>query len=74
MDEPNVSGGGDGNTWGPPGTMTKARVDSLCADTKAMFPTLPVGVQHRYDVFEPTKSYRVCDFVGQPIRRPDRRA
>jgi hypothetical protein len=64
MDEPNVSGGGDGNTWGPVGTMTKARVDSLCADSKAMFPTLPAGVQHRYDIFEPTKSYRVCDFVA----------
>jgi hypothetical protein len=63
MDEPNVSGGGDGNTWGPPGTMTKARVDSLCGYAKAMFPTLPSGVQHRYDIFEPTKSYRVCDFV-----------
>ena len=64
MDEPNVSGAGDGNTWGPKGTMTKARVDSLCADTKAMFPTLPAGVQHRYDMFEPTKSYRVCEFVS----------
>ena len=63
MDEPNVSGAGDGNTWGPPGTMTKARVDSLCADVKAMFPTLPAGVQHRWDVFEPTKPYRVCDFL-----------
>ena len=64
MDEPNVSGGGDGNTWGPPGTMTKARVDSLCGYVKQIFPTLPAGVQHRYDVFEPTKSYRVCDFLS----------
>lgn len=63
MDEPNVSGAGDGNTWGPPGTMTKARVDSLCGYAKAMFPTLPVGVQHQHPVFEPAKSYRVCDFV-----------
>lgn len=63
MDEPNVSGAGDGNTWGPPGTMTKARVDSLCGDFKALFPTLPAGVGHRWDVFEPTKSYRVCDFI-----------
>ncbi len=63
MDEPNVSGAGDGNTWGPRGTMTKARVDSLCGYVKAMFPTLPVGVQHQHPVFEPAKPYRVCDFV-----------
>jgi hypothetical protein len=65
MDEPQVSGAGaDGNTWGPPGTMTKARVDSLCGYVKAIFPTLPAGVVHRHDVFEPTKSYRVCDFIA----------
>jgi hypothetical protein len=64
MDEPNVSGSGDANTWGPPGTMTKLRVDSLCGAVKALFPTLPTGVNHRHDVFEPTKSYRVCDFIG----------
>ena len=64
MDEPNVSGRGDGNTWGPPGTMTKARVDSLCGYVKDLFPTLPAGVQHRHDIFEPTKSYRVCDFLA----------
>jgi hypothetical protein len=64
MDEPNVSGSGDGNTWGPPGTMTKARVDSLCGYVKQLFPTLPAGVQHRHDIFEPTKSYRVCDFLA----------
>jgi hypothetical protein len=63
MDEPNVSGLGDGNTWGPVGTMTKARVDSLCGYVQQMFPTLPVGVAHRHDVFEPSKSYRVCDFI-----------
>jgi hypothetical protein len=63
MDEPNVSGLGDGNSWGPVGTMTKARVDSLCGYVQQMFPTLPVGVAHRHDVFEPTKSYRVCDFI-----------
>ena len=44
--------------------MTKARVDSLCGYVKQMFPTLPAGVQHRHDIFEPTKSYRVCDFVA----------
>ncbi|MFL5448201.1 MAG: hypothetical protein ACJ8AX_06615, partial [Gemmatimonadales bacterium] len=63
MDEPNVSGGGDGNTWGPPGTMTKARVDGLCAYVKNMFPTMLVGVVHNHQTFEPTKSYQVCEFL-----------
>jgi hypothetical protein len=63
MDEPNVTGGGDGNTWGPKGTMTKARVDSLCADVKQMFPTMAVGVAHNHDTFESDKSYRVCEFL-----------
>jgi hypothetical protein len=65
MDEPHVHGGqsGGGNTWGPPGTMTKARVDQMCAYAKNIFPTLPVGVAHRHSAFEPTKSYRVCEFI-----------
>jgi hypothetical protein len=63
MDEPNVSGLGDGNTWGPKGTMTKARVDSLCGYVKMIFPSIPVGVSHNHDTFEPTKSYRVCEFI-----------
>jgi hypothetical protein len=65
MDEPYVSGGasGGGNTWGPKGTMTKARVDTLCGVVKQMFPTLAVGVAHQHDMFEPTKSYYVCDFI-----------
>jgi hypothetical protein len=63
MDEPNVSGGGDGNTWGPVGTMTKARVDSLCGVVQKMFPTLNAGVAHDHAAFEPTKSYRVCQFL-----------
>lgn len=63
MDEPHVSGGGDGNTWGPVGTMTKARVDELCGYVKQIFPTLPVGVVHRHDIFEPTTNYRTCDFL-----------
>jgi hypothetical protein len=64
MDEPHVNGtGSDPNTWGPTGTMTKARVDSLCAYVKAIFPTLPVGVVHQHQLFEPTKSYRVCEFL-----------
>jgi hypothetical protein len=65
MDEPYVSGGasGGGNTWGPKGTMTKARVDTLCGVLKGMFPTLAAGVQHQHDMFEPDKSYKVCDFI-----------
>jgi hypothetical protein len=65
MDEPYVWGGADGggNTWGPKGTLTKARVDSLCAYVKEFFPTLPVGVAHQHNVFEPDKSYAVCDFT-----------
>jgi hypothetical protein len=63
MDEPHVHGTGDGNTWGPSGTMTKLRVDSMCGYVKAIFPTLPVGVVHQHLVFEPEKSYKVCDFL-----------
>jgi len=64
MDEPYVSGGasGGGNTWGPKGTMTKARVDSLCGYVKGIFTTLAAGPEHQHHLFEPTKSYRVCDF------------
>jgi hypothetical protein len=63
MDEPNVSGAGDGNTWGPPGTMTKARVDQMASYAKGIFPTLPMGVTHKHNTFEPTKSYQVIDFI-----------
>jgi hypothetical protein len=61
MDEPHNTA--HDNSWGPAGTMTKARVDEMCGYVKAMFPTLPAGVVHPHDVFEPTKSYRVCDFI-----------
>jgi hypothetical protein len=63
MDEPNVSGAGDGNTWGPAGTMTKTRVDSMCGYVKAIFPALPVGVAHGHNTFEPGNSYRICEFL-----------
>ena len=43
--------------------MTKARVDSMCAYVKSIFPTLPVGVVHQHQLFEPAKSYRVCEFL-----------
>jgi hypothetical protein len=61
MDEPQQSGTTI-KDWGPPGTMTKARVDSMCGYVKNIFPTLPVGVGHDHNAFEPTKSYFVCEF------------
>jgi hypothetical protein len=64
LDEPHHYGLGDpNNSWGPKGTFTKARVDSMCADVKAIFPSLPAGVFHDHSAFEPDKSYRVCDFI-----------
>jgi hypothetical protein len=78
MDEPHVTGLGDGNTWGPSGTLTKYKataqfpngdptypnaVDNLCKATKDMFPTLPVGVAHQHSVFEPSRGYFHCDFI-----------
>jgi hypothetical protein len=61
MDEPQQSGT-TAKAWGPPGTMTKVRVDGLCAYVKAIFPTLPAGVGHDHSAFQPDSSYRVCDF------------
>ena len=61
MDEPQQSGTTT-KDWGPPGTMTKVRVDELCAYVKNIFPTLPVGAGHDGNAFEPTKSYQVCEF------------
>jgi hypothetical protein len=65
MDEPQQHGvsSDPDKTWGPAGTMTKARVDGMCAYVKAIFPTLPVGVGHDYLGFEPANSYQVCDFL-----------
>ena len=61
MDEPQQSGT-TSKDWGPPGTLTKARVDQLCGYVKAIFPTLPVGVGHDHNAFEPGNSYAVCEF------------
>jgi hypothetical protein len=65
MDEPQQHGASTDpeKTWGPSGTMTKVRVDSMCGYVKAIFPSLPVGVGHDATVFEPTKSYQVCEFL-----------
>jgi hypothetical protein len=64
IDEPyNVGGpGNEANSWGPRGTMYKARVDSMCGYAKAIFPTLPQGVFQDYSL-EPDGSYKVCDFI-----------
>jgi hypothetical protein len=71
MDEPFNTGGpgNEGNSWGPAGTMTKARVDTMCAYVKGIFPTLPTGVFHDQNDFEPTKSYMVCDFIVAQYRQ-----
>jgi hypothetical protein len=61
MDEPQQSGTGS-KSWGPAGTMTKARVDGLCGYVKQIFPTLPVGVGHDHAAFQPSNSYQVCEF------------
>jgi hypothetical protein len=66
MDEPaNVSAT---NSWGPEGTMTKARVDGMCRYVKNMFPTLPVGVVHDHRLLEPEKGYQNCDFIVSQYR------
>jgi hypothetical protein len=51
------------NSWGPKGTVTKAIVDTMCGYVKGMFPSLPVGVVHDHEVFQPKVSYHVCDFL-----------
>lgn len=56
------------NTWGPQGTMNKARVDQLCGYVKHIFPTMPVGVVHDYRILEPEKNYAVCDFIVSQYR------
>jgi hypothetical protein len=61
MDEPQQSGT-DSKAWGPVGTMTKARVDSLCGYVRTVFPTLPAGVVHDHAAFDPGNSYQVCEF------------
>jgi hypothetical protein len=70
MDEPFVAAPqvSEAKSWGPPGTMTKVRVDEMCGYVKAIFPTMPVGVVHDHDDFEPSKSYRTCDFIVSQYR------
>lgn len=54
--------------WGPEGTLTKAIVDGMCAETKVVFPTLPVGPTHDWRNFEPEKSYKICDYFLSQYR------
>jgi PKD repeat protein len=67
MDEPQQADQGTvyrPKSWGPAGTMTKTRVDQMCAYAKAIFPTLPVGVFHDPSEFQPTESYYICEFLA----------
>jgi hypothetical protein len=66
MDEPQNTS--HDNSWGPSGTMTKARVDELCRYVKNIFPTLSVGVVHDHRVFEPEKGYQHCEFLVSQYR------
>jgi hypothetical protein len=69
LDEPQQFGT-DAKAWGPSGTLTKVRVDSFCQYVKRIFPTLTVGVFHDGLMFEPSKSYRVCEFfMGHYVHR-----
>ncbi len=65
MDEPaNTS---PDNSWGPAGTMSKERVDSLAIYAKAIFPTLPMGVTLDYRIWN-ERSFRVIDFQVSQYR------
>jgi hypothetical protein len=65
MDEPEVTGGGDGNTWGPTGWMTKAKVNEMARYARAIFPTLPMGVNHGPTGYQwrTTEQYTDVDYV-----------
>jgi hypothetical protein len=69
MDEPFNDGGpgNESNSWGPAGTMNKARVDSMCGYAKSIFPTLPQGVFHDYRLAR-DESYQDCDFITSQYR------
>ncbi|HEY3012802.1 MAG TPA: hypothetical protein VGJ36_08655 [Gemmatimonadales bacterium] len=65
MDEP--SNTSPDNSWGPVGTMNKARVDSMAAYARAIFPTLPMGVTMDYSIW-PDQSYKELDFIISQYR------
>ena len=64
IDEPFNTGGpgNEANSWGPKGTLSKARVDSMCGYAKNIFPTLPQGVFQDFRL-DAADAYRVCDFI-----------
>jgi hypothetical protein len=66
MDEPQNTS--PDASWGPAGTMTKARVDQMCRYVKSIFPTLPVGVVHDHRMLEPDKNYASCEFLVSQYR------
>lgn len=76
MDEPNNTStgaaGGDANSWGPEGTVTKPRLDEMARYVKAIFPTLPVGYLGRSDWRE-QETLRDVDFAVRQYswRLPD---
>jgi hypothetical protein len=58
MDEPEY------HSWG--GVMTKPMIDRMAEYAKAIFPTLPVGVNHGpngYYLWRPQERYHVVDYV-----------
>jgi hypothetical protein len=75
IDEPHNNGGpgNEQNSWGPTGTLNTARVDSLCAESKRIFPTLPAGVFQNWSVTAAGgewagQKYKVCDFASSQYR------
>ena len=61
IDEAWVTGGGDGNTWGPAGTMTRQRVDSLCRRARSVFgPGVPLGASDQTK-WQRTGKWDACD-------------
>jgi hypothetical protein len=59
LDEP------ENKSWG--GVLTKPMLDQMATYAKAIFPTLPMGVNHGpsgYYQWRPTEHYRVVDYVN----------
>jgi hypothetical protein len=45
------------------GLTGKAMVDGMCATVAGQYPGIPTGVTHQPDLFHPSQSYTVCDFL-----------
>jgi hypothetical protein len=48
--------------WGG-GLTGKQAVDGMCGQVKARYPGIPAGVTHQHDLYYPSQSYGVCDFL-----------